>query len=445
MQTMHRRDLLRATGLGLLGASASGWFPLWAREQAAEPNRRRQCILLWMSGGPSQLDTFDMKPGHANGGEFHEIETSAPGLRFSEHLPRLAKQAQHLAVLRGLSTKEGDHARGTYLMRTGHQPGGPVRFPAIGSSLAKALGNEQADLPNYVSIAPFQLFSPAAFGPGFLGPRYAPLTVGATDNYQFVQTRQVDAGYTELGVDDLNRPASVEPKQADARLALWKSLEEGFVARHGGAAAQTHETAYLRAVRLMQSPAARAFDLASEPDSVREAYGKTRFGQGCLMARRLIEQGVPFVEVSLGAFSAGSFGWDTHQNVFPAVKNLSTELDQGWGMLLSDLAERGLLANTTLLWMGEFGRTPKINATAGRDHYPGAWTCVLAGAGIRGGQAHGRTSEDGSTVVEGQVGVGDVLATLATALGTDPKQQNISEIGRPIRLADGEPIRAVLA
>ena len=440
MSHISRRQLLKAAGLGVLGYSASGWLPVLADSIASDPQRRRHCILLWMTGGPTQTDTFDMKPGHENGGEFQEVETKAPGLRFSEHLPKLGIVADELAVVRSLSTKEGDHGRGTYLMRTGHQPMGPIRYPSIGASLSKELGSDADEVPNYVSIAPYRAFNQAAFGPGFLGPRFAPLSVGATDVFQ-QQPQQNPDDYAELRVDDLG---SLSGEGQSGRLDLWNSLEEGFLATHRAPAPITHSTVYQRALRLMNSAAARAFDLSEEPERVRDAYGRGRFGQGCLMARRLIEQGVAFVEVSLGTF-AGSIGWDTHQNNFPAVKALSAELDAGWGTLMAELKERGLLESTTILWMGEFGRTPQINRAAGRDHFPAAWSCVLAGGGIAGGQAYGRTSADGTTVEESKVDVGDVLATLCSALGVDPSHQNISEMGRPIRLAEGEPIQQILA
>ena len=438
---LTRRDLLRATGLGLWGVSASGWLPAFADEVAKHPARRRQCILLWMPGGPSQTDTFDMKPRHANGGPYKEIATSVPGLGISEHLPKLAGHAENLAIVRSLSTKEGDHARGTYLMRTGHQQGGPVKYPSIGASLAKELGSEEAEVPNYVSIAPYSFFSPAAFSSGFLGPRYAPLTVGA---------REEAAGsgqggrYARLGVDDLAPPGGVSKTQAASRLDIWQSLQDDFVSRHRTASAIAHQTVYQRAVRMMKSEAAKAFDLDDEPEKIRERYGRGRFGQSCLMARRLIERGVPFVEVSLGGLGNGGVGWDTHQDNFRLVQGLSEELDTGWGTLLAELTERGLLDTTTILWMGEFGRTPHINNNAGRDHFPNAWTCVFAGGGLHGGQAYGRTSHDGVSVEDGKVDVGDVLATLCAALGLDPAVENISEEGRPHKIAEGKPIEAIL-
>jgi len=442
MLRTSRRQWLRAASLGLLGASASGWFPLLADQLAADPQRRRHCILLWMTGGPTQTDTFDMKPGHTNGGQFKEVATKVPGLRFSEHLPKLGEMADRLAVVRSLSTKEGDHGRGTFVVRTGQKPLGPIQYPTIGSSLSKSLAREDDAVPHYVSISPYRAFNQAAYSPGFLGPRYAALTVGATDGLQ-TAAQQAAAGYAELKVDDLT--PGVDRSQFGGRVDLWRKLESGFVASHRGASPAAHQTVYERALKLMDSSAAKAFDLSEEPAAVRDAYGRGRFGQGCLMARRLIESGVSFVEVTLGSLSENTFGWDTHLNNFPAVKNLSGELDAGWGMLMKELADRGLLDSTTILWIGEFGRTPTINPQGGRDHFPAAWTCVFAGGGIKGGQAYGKTSESGQEVVEGKVDVPEILATLCSAVGVDPDEKNISEQGRPIKIAEGKAIREILA
>jgi hypothetical protein len=440
-RAISRRQWLSASGLGLVGASLSGWLPALAAEGAADPRRRRHCILLWMNGGPSQLDTFDLKPGHAHGGEFKPIATSCPGLQFSEHLPKLAGLAQHMTVIRSLSTKEGDHARATFLMRTGYRPGGPVDYPTLGALVAKELDDPEAELPNYVSISPYQALNPAAFVPGFLGPRYAPATVGANDQ---PRADVPEAGYPRLGLDNLQLPAGVDPQQSLRRLQLWNSLEQGFLGTRGGASAAAHRLVYDRAVRLMRSEARVAFDLDQEPAAVREAYGRGRFGQGCLLARRLVERGVPFVEVTLGGFEADALGWDTHQKNFPTVKSLSAQLDAGWSTLMSELDSRGLLERTTIIWMGEFGRTPKINAQAGRDHFAAAWSCVLAGGGIRGGQAYGRTTPDGMAVADNPVSPGALLATLCAALGIDPAGQNTNEMGRPIKITDGESIGELL-
>lgn len=441
MNEISRRHWLQSAALGVCGLSVSGWLPTFAQAMAADPKRRRHCILLWMAGGPSQTDTFDMKPGHENGGEFKEIATNVPGMRFSEHLPLLSKQADQLAIVRGLSTKEGDHGRGTHLMRTGRAPMGTEKFPAIGAALAKQLTSSEVQLPPYVSIAPYRAFSAEAFGPGFLGPKYAPLFVGETNAGAPAQTEN----FAELKVDSLAAPESVTPAQMKKRLEIWQTLENGFLGKHPTNSTRAHQMIYQNSLQMIDSDAAAAFDLAQESEKVREAYGKGMFGQGCLLARRLVERGVPFVEVSLNTSANGTFGWDTHANNFAAVEALSRELDAGWATLMSDLRSRGLLESTTIIWMGEFGRTPKINGAGGRDHFPQAWSCVLGGGGIKGGQVYGKTSPDGMHVEEGETSVTDVLATLCAALGVAPETQNMSTSGRPIAIVDGFAIDELLA
>jgi hypothetical protein len=421
----------------------SGWLPAFAQQIAADPRRRRHCILLWMAGGPSQTDTFDMKPGHENGGEFKEIATNVPGVRFSEHLPRLAQQADKLAIIRSLRTKEGDHERGAYLMRTGQPPMSEINYPSVAAAVAKELGQADDSLPPYISVGPNRGPGQGGFGPGFLGPKFAPLMVAGGNMYAPAPAAGSD-GYAELKVDAIKPAPGVTPSQAERRLALWRTLEGGFLASHASAAPQAHRTIYDNALRMIHNEAAKAFDLSQEPANVRDSYGKGVFGQGCLLARRLVEHGVPFVEVSLSSSTAGSFGWDTHANNFEAVKALSAELDAGWASLLSDLAERGLLESTTIVWMGEFGRTPQINGQAGRDHFPRAWSCVLAGGGIAGGQTYGRTSPDGMNIEEDEAGVTDVLATLCTALGVPPETENNANTGRPIKIVNGSPIDKLL-
>lgn len=441
MNELDRRRWMQSATLGLCGLSVSGWLPSFAEQIAADPKRRRHCILLWMAGGPSQTDTFDMKPDHENGGEFKEIATNVPGMRFSEHLPQLARQADQLAIIRGLATKEGDHGRGTHLMRTGRAPMGAEKFPAIGAALAKQLASTEVELPPYVSIAPYRAFSAEAFGPGFLGPKYAPLFVGETNG----GAAPAGDNFAELKVDALAPPKGVTDAQMSRRLEIWQTLEDGFLGRHPSDSARAHRMIYENSLQMINSDAATAFDLSQEPEKVREAYGKGMFGQGCLLARRLVERGVPFVEVSLNTSANGNFGWDTHANNFEAVRALSNELDAGWATLMNDLRSRGLLESTTIIWMGEFGRTPKINGAGGRDHFPQAWSCVLAGGGIAGGQVYGKTSKDGMHVEEGEASVTDVLATLCTALGVAPETQNMSTSGRPIAIVDGWAIDDLIA
>lgn len=435
--SLYRREMLQHLGLGLLGTSCASWLPTLAAEVAGDPRRRRHCILLWMNGGPSQTDTFDMKPGHRNAGEFKEISTATPGLRFSEHLPKLAAHSEHLAVVRSLSTKEGDHARGTQLVRTGQPPAGDLAYPSIACSLAKQLESASTSLPSYVSVAPRQQVSPASFGPGFLGQQYAPAIVGGnaeTDNSE-------ETSVAELKLEHIQWPQGVSDLQAVRRRELWNQLQKKFLQNHQVDSFLAHDALYRKAAEMMRPEVHQAFDLSEEPQQVRDKYGQGLFGQGCLLARRLVERGVPFVEVALG----DGLAWDTHQDNFTQVRTLSEQLDAGWASLMSELAERDLLDDTTILWLGEFGRTPTINNNAGRDHFPAAWSCVFAGGGIAGGQAYGRTSPDGTTVEENKVAIGDILATLCQALGVPPDTENITPSKRPVKLAEGEPIKAILA
>ncbi len=439
--SISRRDWLRMASVGVAGASMSGWLETMAADTAQNPQRRRSCILLWMSGGPSQTDTFDLKPGHANGGPFKETATSTPGIHISEHLPQLAKQMDRMVLVRSMSTREGDHTRATYLLRTGQAPQGPVQYPPIGALIAKELETDDAELPSFVSVAPYRAISPSAFDPGFLGPRYAPLVVGEGG-------MSTPGGYEEsLRVQDLDLAPGITQRQSENRAQLLEDLEKDFVKGRPGLSAKSHYTTCLRAIKLMRSAGSKAFNIDEEPAAVRDAYGRNPFGQGCLLARRLVERGVPFVEVTLGGANGQSLAWDTHGQNFDTVRQLSQILDPSWATLMEDLKTRGLLDSTLIVWMGEFGRTPQINGNQGRDHYPNAWTTVLAGGGIKGGQVVGKTNPGGTTVEERPVSVADFLATICLALGIDPAKQNMSNVGRPIRLVElaAKPIREILS
>jgi hypothetical protein len=398
-----------------------------------------------MNGGPSQMDTFDLKPGHANGGPYKAIATAVPDLRISEHLPRLARQMQDIVLIRSMSTKEGDHGRATYHLRTGYMPQGQIQYPALGALVAKELANDELELPNFISIAPYRAFNPAAYSPGFLGHDYAPLVVGEPTFGRPDVRGSADAA---LKVKDLALPAGVDLRRSDARLGLLGDINSDFIAAHPGEMPEGQRTAYVRAVKLMRSASVKAFNIEDEPARLRDAYGRNPFGQGCLLARRLVERGVPFVEVTLSGVEGNqAFGWDTHFQNFDSVQKLSAVLDVGWSALMDDLRSRGLLDSTLIVWMGEFGRTPKINNNAGRDHFPAAWTTVLAGGGLQGGRVIGRTSSDGTKVEERPVSVPDLIATVCLAVGIDHTTQNLSNVGRPIRIADpgARPIVEALA
>jgi hypothetical protein len=445
--TLSRRDWLRLTSAGALGASLSGWLPALAQVAANNPQRRRACIVLWMNGGPSQFETFDLKPGHVSGGPTREVATSVPGIRISEHLPQVARQMHRMAIIRSMSTREADHGRGAYLMHTGHVPGTPVNYPPMGALFAKELENAELELPPFVAISPNRQFSPAAYEPGFLGPQYAPLIMadngrvpeyalagGAGDDYERL-----------LRIVDHQRSADVSAARATARVELLDATDADFLRDRAAPAALSHRAAYRRALALMSSSASSAFDLDREPAALRDRYGRNLFGQGCLLARRLVERGVPFIEVTLSGVVRND--WDTHGDTFESVRQLNGVLDPAWATLMDDLQDKRLLDSTLIVWAGEFGRTPRINSDNGRDHWARSWSTVLAGGGIRAGQVIGRTSADGTDVEERPVDSQDFLATIGRALGIDITRQNNSNAGRPIRIVEpgARPIEEVLS
>jgi hypothetical protein len=414
-----RRDFLRLASAGAIGASLSGWLAPLAARAAQTKAKHKSVVLLWMDGGPSHKDTFDLKPGTKDGGEFKQIQTSVPGIQISEHLPKTAAMMKHGAILRSMSTGEGAHGRAKVFLHTGYKEGvGGLVYPSMGAIVSKELGNPDFPLPNFVTVGN------RSYGAGFLGPKHQPLNV--TD-----PTRGVEA----------LKPLVAEG-QFNNRVGLLDDMEAGFYKEYQGSAIHDHRTTYARAVRLMQSKEAKAFDLSAEPESARKAYGTGRFADSCVLARRLIETGVPFVEVTLG-------GWDTHQNNFARVKQLSEQVDPAMSALVNDLKDRGLLDTTLVIWMGEFGRTPKINARGaqpGRDHYPKAWSSVMFGGGIKAGQVIGKTDAEGATVTERPINAIDFMATVCSILGIDYKKENDSPIGRPIPIADrgAKPVKEIV-
>lgn len=430
-----RRDFLGMSLAGLLGVSYSGWLPRLARGAAeAAKEQGKACILLWMQGGPSQTDTFDLKPGHANGGPFTEIETAAKGVRISQHLPQLAKEFKDLAIIRSLTTTEGDHGQATQLMMTGYQPQqAAVRYPCLGSLLSKELGRDDNDLPNYVSLSPMRLGDA-----GFLGANYSPLTVsGQSDDPN---------ARANLTLDDLAPPRDRVAGTMQRQFDVLRFMQKGFGEQYTGDSTKAHAASYAKAMRMVETQGRKAFQLDEEKPELRDAYGRNRFGQGCLLARRLVERGVAFVEVTLSGTPNNVAGWDTHADNFNQVRQLSEILDPAWATLMRDLRDHGMLEKTLVVWMGEFGRTPKINEGGGRDHFPLAWSVVLGGAGVKGGQVIGKTDAGGDAVADRPVNVADLYATITEALGVKHTKENISPEGRPIPLVDrkGKPIAELI-
>lgn len=431
---LTRREMLKLAAAGVGGVCASGWFDILASraaEQAAQGRRHKSCILLWMDGGPAHMDTFDMKPNAPDNfrGEYRPIQTSVPGIQITEKLPHVAPLMHHAAVLRGMSTGEGEHGRARVYMHTGYRPGqGGLRYPSMGSIVSNERGPSPTGMPNFVVTG--MHLNPAnhsyVSSPGYLGPRHQPLIISDIDR----------------GVENLQPVADAQ--DLNDRLSVLEELSQGFLRQNPSDAAASQHTVVQRAVQLMRSERARAFDIALEPMRTRAAYGDSVFGRGCLLARRLVEAGVPFVEVY---HSPTIGGWDSHTpQRAEEVRNIALpQLDRGMSALLTDLHERGLLDETLVIWMGEFGRTPQVKQGGGRDHYARAWTTVLFGGGIRGGQVIGRTDARGATVEDRPISALDFMATVCRLLGVDPNKENHAG-PRPVRIVDrgANPIRELV-
>jgi hypothetical protein len=405
----------------------------------------KSVIIMWMGGGPATIDIWDLKPNRPTGGEFSPIDTSARGVRISEHMPVTARQMHKLAIIRSLTTTEGDHMRGTQLMHTSYTPSPIINYPSIGAVAAhevpKLSGYRDISLPNYIAVGG------GGSGPGFLGMNYAPFVIqnpGAPP-------------------ENIRPPAGIASGEIEAqdrirrRQRLFYTVEDQFM--HGRAphlstakdrakfadASKAHSEIYNKGFSLVASKEGKVFDLASENQRLMTEYGAAgqganNFGRAAVMARRLVEAGVSAVEISLG-------GWDTHNATFNAhATRLQPTLDKAMGTLVKDLVDRGMWGNTVLVWMGEFGRTPRINQNNGRDHWARCWSVVVGGGAIKGGQAYGSTDQDGMAVAENPVRVGDLFATIYRALGIDPTTQIRDNIGRPFALAapfNGTPAQPI--
>lgn len=418
---MTRRHYFRHMAAAAIAAPGSMFVNALHSQAADVKKRHKRCILLWMSGGPSHMDTWDLKPGSANGGPFKPIETSAPGVMVSPNMPTIAKQMKHIAVLRSLNSREGSHERGTYLMHTGNLPVPTIEHPGYGSILSYELGSQLTDFPLPTCVA----VNGGGFGPGFLGMSHAPFAIGNAggpiENMSLPPSLQVG-----------NSPVDQQLTQLRSmqREAMWRSVEGRFIKTQDTAASE-HATVYRKTKGMILSPMTKVFKLDDEPADLKTAYGDNNFGRGCLLARRLVEQGVPFVEVQLG-------GWDTHSQNFDALtNNLQPTLDKGMGTLIEDLSARGLLDDTLVVWMGEFGRTPRINQDAGRDHWGRSWSIAMAGAGIKGGQAVGATDKDGVDIADKPLKVMDIIATMTKAMGINLDTAYTTPNGRPSKLVDG--------
>jgi hypothetical protein len=435
---MNRRHFLKHVATA--SALAVPGMQFWQGLRAAAPKLKKDnksLIILWMGGGPSHMDLWDLKPGAQTGGEFKPIKTPVSGIEISEILPTIAGQFKHLSIVRSLVTNEGSHERGTVLMNTGRQPSPVVQYPALGATASSLLTDKGLALPGFIGVGG----TAQRIGPGFLGMMYAPFTVqNAGQPPQNIKAPGL--GNEEETTERLRRRQRLFYTVEDNfNEGSFPHLKKSADREAAGSAAQSHEAIYKKAFDLTISPLRTVFEVNKEPAKVIEAYGGQRngFGMGCLLARKLVEQGVTCVEVDLG-------GWDNHGNIFNTLKNGNgPRLDKGMGQLVKDLVERGLWKNTVVLWMGEFGRTPRINQNTGRDHWARCWSIVMGGGAIQGGQVFGATTSDGMDVQgDARASVGDVFATAFKGLGVDPGTKVRDNLGRPLEIADGKPLKGLV-
>jgi hypothetical protein len=420
-----RRDFLRSSAAagGLMVTSSFLGGKVFGQEATRVRNSKIKAVIhLYMEGGPSQMETFDPKPGAKNGGPTKAIETEVPGFTPAENLPHIAKRARDLLLIKSMTTREGNHSRGAYLMRTGYAPNPTVRHPSLGSIVAQQLGKADFDLPNFVKLRG------SPFPAGYVG----------VENNPFVISRP------GARIDNLDYAKGVDKDRMERRMKLVREMEKDFAKRRGEEAVEAHEAMYDKARRLMDSELRKKFYLDDEPEETRKAYGTGQFADSLIIARRLVEAGVPAVEVVQG-------GWDTHDDNFNRVANLCKQIDQPWAALIDDLKKRGLYDSTLVVWMGEFGRTPRITATEGRDHWPNNFCIVLGGGGVKAGTVIGETDEEGvnrdakgNNTLKDPVGPADLYKTIGTMMDWELNKEFYAG-SRPMWLAEkaAQPIEKI--
>jgi hypothetical protein len=414
---MNRRHFMQHMATAAALAPTLQFMDHLKANAAQVQKNKKACILMWMGGGPPTIDIWDLKPGSKNGGEFEPIDTAAPGVQITEHLPKVAKVMNNLSLVRSMSTREADHGRGRYFMHTGFVPNPTVVHATFGSVVSHELGSIRKDLeiPAFVSIGG------GSGSPGFMGTANAPFVVNSSG-----QVNNVDMG---VGEDRLKQ-----------RLAMLEGIEDNFIRTKRGELPNDHRNVYGKAVNLMTSEQMKAFRVDEEDPAEIERYGDNNFGRGLLMARRLIETGVPFVEVN----HPSSF--DLHGNVFESLRTNHLPItDNALGSLVEDLTDRGMIDDVVLVWMGEFARTPRINQNVGRDHWAASWTNMIGGGGLKNGQAVGATDFDGTSCTTKTYLPGDIWATVSHALGIPTTTVHTSKNGRPMKLANGgTPIKELI-
>ena len=405
---MNRRHFVsHLAGAAAMAAPATAFTNSLLANAIDMKKRHKAAILLWMGGGPSTMDIWDLKPGAPTGGQFKQISTSADGVAICEHMPLMASQMHHMSIVRSMSTREADHMRGRYYMHTGYVPNPNVEHPSYGSVISHELAGQVADL----EIPPFVSVGSGSVGPGFLGMTWAPFVVDSNGN-----VRNLDMG--------------IDPARLTQRLKMLETIEDKFIGEKRGGSAEDHKKVIDKTVKLMTSKQMDAFKVTKESKETQDKYGTTGFGRGCLLARRLVEAGVSFVEVDLG-------GWDMHADIFPTLADRKLpELDKAMSALVSDLADRGMLDDTVIIWMGEFSRTPNINGGGGRDHWARSWSTVVGGGGFKRGVVVGETSSDGKEVITEPYSSQDVMASVLKSLGVSLETTFTAKNGRPMKIAN---------
>ena len=405
---LSRRAMMGATSASILGFSIRDLLAFSGQDHTA---KAEHVILFWNGGGMSHLDTWDPKPGRPTQGEFNPISTSVPGMQISEIFPKLSKQMHHAALIRSIAGTQGAHGRATYNVQTSYLPSTNLRHPGVGSVVVHELDNH-SDLPPYITI------SGQARRAGYLGQRceaYYVAAPGEKDPY-------------------LAFPQGIGQVRGDRRLEELAKMNKRFTVKKEDARLTSTQTSIDDAVRLMRSPALEAFELDKIDAKTLGRYGDTNFGRGALMAKRLVEKGVRFVQINRG-------GFDTHSNNFTAMSNHGEVMDPALASLIEDLNESGMLEKTMVIMLSEFGRTPRINDNAGRDHWAPVFSGFMAGGGIKGGQVIGSSDEDGYMPKDRPVQVADINASMCHALGIDHEKEVMTPLLRPMKLVDnGSPI-----
>jgi len=441
---MTFRDLIRGTDLEtrrtflggmartMLGASAAATFgpSAIARALGQDPTTTatplvlgkasaKNVIYLFLRGGMSHVDTLDPKPGKATQGPVEALRTRADGVLLGQYFPKLAEQMDKVCIVSSMSSKQGAHPQAQYLMRTSYELRGTIQHPSLGAWCNRLAGKRNPTMPGHVVVGG-GADMPSA---GFFPPEFQALPIGSAAD----------------GLQNANLPKGVDDDRFQRRLKRLQELDAAFGDKHGQRGVSAYSKAYVDAVRLMRSSDLVAFDVGLESEAMRQAYGETPFGAGCLLARRLVDHGVRYVEVC-------SDGWDTHADNFDRLADITPAIDQGLACLLADLDARGLLRDTLVVLATEFGRTPDIDQDQGRNHYPKAFSCLLAGGGIRGGQRYGSTDAEGREVESEPVSIQDLNATIAHACGIPTDHVVTSPTGRPFKVADkGTPVTSIFA